>query len=327
MRTLIVAEQTPAAPSLPGLSRLWRTNWPLTVVGLGSLALLAFTAVMIVVDPRLITGAPAWVKPAKFALSTIAYALTLTWMLGYVQGRPRLVNVVGTVTAAGFIVELALIVVQVVRGVRSHFNLSTPLDGALFSIMGVTIVVVWLMNLLAALLVLRQKFTDPALAWSLRLGLLITLYGAGVAFCMTSPTPDQLAALQAGAAPAFIGAHSVGVADGGAGLPFLGWSTTGGDLRIPHFVGLHALQIVPGLGWLISRLFTAFSARRRAALVWTGALGYLGLALTLTWQALRGQSVIAPDAWTLGALAVLGLSVAGLSAALILSGRRAASSI
>ena len=58
--------------------------------------------------------------------------------------------------------------------------------------------------------------------------------------------------------------------------------------------------------------------------MWTGALGYLGLALTLTWQALRGQSVIAPDAWTLGALAVLGLSVAGLSAAIILSGRRAA---
>lgn len=320
---------TLTAPALPAaqprlLRRLWATNWPLTLTAVAGLALLAAALVLALVDPRLIAGAPAWIKPMKFALSTAVYGLTLVWMLGYVKNQPRLVAAAGTVTAIGFVIELVLIVLQVVRGVRSHFNFGTALDGAIFSVMGTTIVVVWLMNLLAAVLVMRQKFADPAFAWSLRLGLLVTLYGAAVAFFMTSPTPDQLQALQAGAAPTLIGAHAVGVPDGGAGLPFLGWSTEGGDLRIPHFVGLHALQVVPVIGFLVNRFFAALDARRRTALVWTGGLGYLGLAGLLTWQALRAQPLLAPDALTLGALAALVLLVAGTSAALAFTGRRAA---
>jgi hypothetical protein len=38
------------------------------------------------------------------------------------------------------------------------------------------------------------------------------------------------------------------------------------------------------------------------ALVWTTAISYVGLVVVLTWQALRGQPLITPDAATLGAL-------------------------
>ncbi len=311
-------------PALPSpLRRLWAANWPLTLLGLAAVALAVVTVGLAVVDPRQITGAPAWAKPIKFAISTVFYSLTLMWMLSHVAGRRRLVALASGVTAVGLAIELVLIVGQVARGVRSHFNMSTPLDGAIFSVMGLTIMVVWLMNLLAAILVLRQKFTDRAFGWSLRLGLFVTLYGAGVAFLMTAPTSAQMAALQGGAAPEFVGAHSVGVADGGAGLPFLGWSTEGGDLRVPHFVGLHALQAVPFLGLVVNRAFASLNERRRVGLVWLGGAGYFGLALLLTWQALRGQPVVAPDALTLGALAALAAGVLVAGAGIVRARRKA----
>ncbi|MGI9148489.1 MAG: hypothetical protein ACR2IK_18380 [Chloroflexota bacterium] len=151
------------------------------------------------------------------------------------------------------------------------------------------------MSLLAAALLLVRRLPDVAFAWSLRLGLAIALIGMGVALFMTSPTPAQLAPLSAGGSLTTIGAHSVGVPDGGPGLPIVGWSTVGGDLRVPHFVGLHALQVLPVIGWLLSR-FTGFDTSHRLALIWTAGLSYLGLVMALTWQALRGQSLIAPDA-------------------------------
>ncbi len=46
-------------------------------------------------------------------------------------------------------------------------------------------------------------------------------------------------------------------------------------------------------------------ARSRLGLVWTAGLGYLGLVILLTWQALRGQSILAPDGQTLAAFAAL----------------------
>lgn len=280
-------------------SDVWSTQRPLILAGLGGLALLIVAGLGLWLDPRTITGAPAWMKPAKFALSTALYAFTMAWMLRHIDGHRRWVRAIGWGTAIVFVIELALIVLQVVRGVRSHFNFSTALDGALFSTMGAAITVSLGLNVVAAVLMIRQRFTDPVLAVSLRMGLVITAIGAGVAFLMTQPTPDQLAAMQAGGMPVEIGAHTVGVADGGAGLPIVGWSTEGGDLRIPHFVGLHALQVLPLLGILLTRVGRALSLRRRTTLTWIGSLGYLGLVITLTAQALRGQALLAPDALTL----------------------------
>ena len=86
-----------------------------------------------------------------------------------------------------------------------------------------------------------------AFGWALRLGLIIAMVGMGEGFLMTNPTAQQLAGWQAGEAVTIAGAHSVGVPDGGPGLPVVNWSTTGGDLRIGHFVGMHALQVLPFL--------------------------------------------------------------------------------
>jgi hypothetical protein len=289
-------------------------GWPLALTGLIMLGTLAVALIGLLIDPRVITGSPAWLKPAKFGISLAIYTFTLLWLLSFVRGHNRLVAVVGWVTAIGLLVEQSIIVGQVVRGTASHFNASTTLDLILFNIMGAVIVVVWLMGLVTAVLLVRQRLPDAALAWSLRLGIGIALVGMAVAFLMTSINPAQTTAAaertQAGL-PRTSGAHSIGVAngDGGAGLPILGWSTEGGDLRIPHFVGIHAINVLPFVAWALAR--TRLRPGRRLAAIWIVSTGYLGLVCLLTWQALRGQALIAPDELTLFAAAALGLAVVG----------------
>jgi hypothetical protein len=301
-----------------GLRRAWSTNRPLTILGVAMLLVFLATLAGILLDHRVITGAPAWLKPAKFAISVSVYCFTFVWLLGLIEKRRRLAQFAANVTVGSFIVEMVVILVQAARGTTSHFNVTTPLNSFLWMTMGAFIVVVWMMNLLLAILLLFERIPDRSLACSLRLGLFISLVGMAAAFFMVRPTPDEMAGMTTGQSPHIIGAHSVGVADGGPGLPIVGWSTVGGDLRVAHFVGLHAMQLLPFLWWWIARrkAFAHFHEIHRLALVCTAGLAYLGFVLLLVWQALRGQSLIHPDAQTLAAGGVL-VSLAGLSAWII----------
>jgi hypothetical protein len=301
------------------LQRASNVSRPLTILGGAMFLTFLATLVGLLVDHRLITGAPAWLKPAKFAISVAVYSFTFVWLLRFVKNRPRLARLAANVTVVSFIAEMTVILTQAARGSTSHFNMTTPLNAFLWITMGGFIVVVWMMNLLLAFLLILQDIPDRIFAWSLRLGLLISLVGMAAAFLMVRPTPGQMAAISAGHGLHIVGAHSVGVADGGPGLPFVGWSTVGGDLRVPHFFGIHAMQVLPFFGWLIAqrrKVSARFKESHQLALVWTVGSAYLGIVLLLVWQALRGQSVIHPDAQTLmvfGALA----SLTGISALVI----------
>jgi hypothetical protein len=287
---------------------LRRLHRPLVVTAAAMALLTVVGAVGLAVDDRTLTGAPIWLKPLKFAVSLTVYTLTLAWLLSLLTRRTRIGWWLGTVIAAAAVVEMVVIVGQVVRGRASHFNVATPLDAALFSLMGATIVVVWLATAAIGALLLRQPIGDRPTGRAVRLSLPIALAGLAVGFLMTSPTAQQRAAM-ADAPPATVGAHSVGVADGGPGLPLVNWSTGGGDLRIGHFVGMHALQALPllalGLALVGRRVRRLRDERVRTRLVTVAAGGYAGLTLLLTWQALRGQALVAPDAATLAAAAAL----------------------
>ena len=95
----------------------------------------------------------------------------------------------------------------------------------------------------------------------------------------------------------------MGVEDGGAGMPITGWSTEGGDLRIGHFLGVHALQAIPllalGLVLLARRFPTLRPEGARTALVFVGTASYAGLIWLVTWQAQRGESLVHPSGTTL----------------------------
>jgi hypothetical protein len=293
------------------LRSAFAANPALTILAVTMLITFVATLLGIFVDHRVITGAPAWLKPAKFAISVSVYCFTFVWMVGFVENR--LVRLLADVTAASLIVEMAVILTQAARGTTSHFNQTTPLNTALWFTMGAFIVLVWMMNLLLAIALLLQRMPDRAFAWSLRLGLLISAIGMATAFFMVTPRPEQAARIAGGYGPHIVGAHSVGVADGSPGLPVLGWSTVGGDLRVAHFVGLHALQVLPFLGWLLTRrkgVLGLLPASDRLTLLWSAGVAYLGLVLILTWQALRGQSVVHPDTKTLAAASSLAAAFA-----------------
>src|SRR5229473_2551951 len=171
------------------LLRALAARQALTILGGAMLITFVATLLGIFVDHRVITGAPAWLKPAKFAISVSIYCCTFVWMLGFVENRPRLVRLVANVTAASLIVEMVVILTQATRGTTSHFNQTTPLNTALWFTMGAFIVLVWMMNLLLAIMLLLQRMPDGTFAWSLRLGLLISAIGMATAFFMVTPTP------------------------------------------------------------------------------------------------------------------------------------------
>lgn len=276
----------------------WRTDPVLLVGGLAMPPVLLVCLVGLAVDPTIITGAPAWLKPAKFAVSIALYNLTLLWVLGQVRGHRQAVRTVGSVVSISLVLEMALIVMQVVRGTTSHFNVDTAFDGAVYSAMGIAIVAVFVATMVVAVLVLRQRTDDAALAAALRLGLTGALLGMLAGVAMTTAN---------GSAASPAGAHTVGAADGGAGLPIVGWSTVAGDYRVSHFLGLHALQALPLLVWALRR-FTSTTAAQQFRLVVTAGTAWLGLTAVLGWQAARGQSVVAPDLLTGAAFAVIAVA-------------------
>lgn len=300
---------------------------PLAWLAVGHLALLVACWGLMLVDPRELAGASVWLKPAKFAASIATVSGTLALLLRHVRLSPKGGDRAIRIIASTAILEIAIIVFQAARGVPSHFNGATLFDGVLFTVMGAGITVFTLAVGYIAVAAFRQPFADRAFGWGIRLGFGVMLFGSAVAFIMPRPTGEQLASLEAGRPTPMLGAHSVGVEDGGPGLPVTRWSTEGGDLRVPHFVGLHALQVLPLVGWALGRRRRlggeAPNGDREARLSQIAGLAYLGLTLTTLVGALRGRPLLSPDALT----AVLGLALLGgcaIAAAVVIGRRRQA---
>src|SRR5437763_12361672 len=88
--------------------------------------LLALTGVMsvlavviaagIFLDPRVLTGAPVWVKPFKFAVSLGVYGFTIAWMLAVLPRRSRVGEWVAVAIVAVAVIEESIIVLQAARG-------------------------------------------------------------------------------------------------------------------------------------------------------------------------------------------------------------------
>lgn len=323
----MIATPEPRSGPVGFLRRLWQQQPPLMVFTVFMVFFSLLLVVGVLADGRVVGNQPAWMKPLKFALSMAIYSFTITWLLGFVRSERRWVQrgvqVFGWLVIGVFVVEMGAIATQAARGVTSHFNFATPLDAVLFQIMGAAITILWVANLILAIVLLFQRFETPSMAWGLRLGLFLGVIGMGQAFLMTVPTAQQMAGWQEGEPITVVGAHSVGAFDddGVAGLPLVGWRSDVGDLRVGHFVGIHGLQALPLLAWFLGRRL-GLSERQRSQLVWTGAMSYLALVVLLTVQALRAQPLLRPDAITLGALGLIVVGTALAALLILLRGRR-----
>lgn len=308
----------------------WRTafGWhrPLMTVA-GLMAVCAVVSLIgLAVDHREVTGLDAWAKPLKFSLSILLYSVTWAWLIAQLPRWRRVAHAVGTVIAVALIVEQAVIVAAAAAGTTSHFNVSTPLATALWAVMAVSITVLYVCTFVTTFAVFFLRLPTRSATLAVRAGGVIALVGMGLAYLMTGPTAQQLADFRG-----IAGAHTVGLADGGPGLPLLGWSTVGGDLRIPHFVGMHALQLLPllaiGLAWLGRHWRPLADDRVRVRLIVIATVAYAAGLAVVTAQALAGESIVRPTGvFMAGGLVVLIGSVLAvavvLTAAIVRGGAR-----
>ncbi|MFM2400384.1 MAG: hypothetical protein RL341_2541 [Pseudomonadota bacterium] len=298
---------------------LARADYPaaerLTLRMVAILALmLVVCALLLVIDSRTLdNGESVWLKPMRFCLAFGVHLLTIVWIghLSSSHDRGDSAYAAGlwlqTVTV---IIEMVCIGLQAARGVHSHFNYATPLDRAVFTVMGLGTAATLLGLLLCAWGVWRSAgvlFVRRVLLSAMILAIL----GGLVGVLMVMPTNEQRVLLTAGEKLPWIGGTAVGMPSGRE-VPFFHWDLQSGDWRTAHFVGLHALQALPLLAWLVAGVG---AGRKLNAQRWAfiGACAYVALLLAvLVWTA-SGRSVLAiaaPGWWMLGA--PLGMFAAAL---------------
>ncbi|MGH2563024.1 MAG: hypothetical protein ACRDE5_00830, partial [Ginsengibacter sp.] len=188
-------------------------------------------------DNTIILGINAMIKPMKFCLSIGIVSWTMGWLTYYLTAQKK-VMVYSWALVVTLLIEIIIIFFQAARGQRSHFNYSTPFNGILYGIMGLSITVFVLWTLYICILFFLQKEFDIPKTYllAIRLGLVLFVLFTLEGYVIVGNS-----------------GHTVGAPDGSAGLPFVNWSKEYGDLRVAHFLGMHALQIVPLTGYFLAR--------------------------------------------------------------------------
>lgn len=226
-------------------------------------------------DERLVMGINPWIKPIKFCLSITIFVWTVAWMLQYFPATFKWRKFVSKSIFVAMVIEILIILVQAARGTTSHFNRSTPLDHILFGIMGLMIALSTIsMVVLFFMFIFKRPNLEKVYYYSILIGISIFLLASYMGSIMISNM-----------------AHSVGVEDGGPGIPFFNWSTEGGDLRVAHFLGLHAFQIFPLFAYFFGEK-SKMNTTSRLLILLVFSIVFLGLLFYVFFQAMNGNPFI-----------------------------------
>jgi hypothetical protein len=248
------------------------------------------SATGLITDRRVITGEAAWIKPTKFSISLATYGLTLLWYSNYLPNHLILIRRLSRAALIGTIIELSAIITQVLRGTTSHFNTSSLFNHIMFWITTSAIVPVAGGVIVLFAILWKEKRLPPVLGAALRWAVFLTVIGfvPGILMILPDRLQDAITCYKQ-----FDG-HTVGFGEGGPGIPLLGWSTVAGDLRIAHFVGIHALQVLPIAGIIISLMFSKLSITKQKILVAITGISYASVIVLLTVEAISAESLFAP---------------------------------
>lgn len=235
--------------------------------GLLSFILFGICLLLFFFDSRLVMGINPWIKPMKFGLSIGIYLWTFGWLLRHLTSKGN-ATLISWGIAICMIVENSIIALQAARGLPSHYNIATALDGVLFGVMGVFIGINAILIFYALILFLfTETNLDKNMLTAWQAGLFLFLIGGAAGGMMIGNL-----------------SHTIGATDGGAGIPFLNWSTVAGDLRSAHFITLHGLQAIPLFAYFIS-----LKTKRPVLLTATFFVFYLLVCLRLHFVALQGK--------------------------------------
>ena len=214
-----------------------------------------------------VQGVNAWFKPLKFAISIGLFSWTMAWYCHYLLGFNVTPFNWTVITLFGF--ELVYIIFQASKGQLSHFNISTPIHSLLYSLMGLIAALITLYTAYIGFLFFTQSFPNLPVyyVWSIRLGILIFVIFSFEGGLMGSRMN-----------------HSVGAINDNSNWWIIGWSKTVGDLRVSHFIGMHALQLLPLLSFYVLK-------NTKVTIVISVLYGLLAISTLV--QALNGKPIIA----------------------------------
>ncbi len=247
---------------------LRRRNRLLADAGLIYLAIFLILAILPVFDTRELFGVSIWNKPAKFFISITVLFWTIAWIMEDLPQR-KSVKFISWGIFLMLSLELILITLQSIRGTGSHFNISSPIDGSIFGIMGILIFINSLFFIYLLILFSKVNHLPKGYQLGIQLGLILFLIGGYEGYLMAANL-----------------SHTVGAPDGQEGIFFLGWAKAYGDLRIFHFVGLHALQVFALAGW--------YFFRNAPGKMFLFAWVYFLISSATFWLALQGKSIFGP---------------------------------
>ena len=264
---------------------LWTMNPAIFLMTLISIFALLVSAIALNLDPNLLAAESVWLKPFKFGMSLTLYGASLLLVSAYLKMSTALKRA-SILACAGAAVELAALFLHAFRS-ANYSSLNSPLDTALWLLIKLAIMPVASASIVMLVLLMRQKDLPPVLGSSLRWGLALAIAGFVPGLIMLLPDSIQhIFSAHKSLTP--VSMHSAVHT-----LPFPGWHTQSGDLRAAHFLGLHALQIMPLIAIVIDRL-AFLPILRRKILISISGYSYFLLLLLLTWEALRGEPVFAP---------------------------------